>query len=161
MLPAPILTQRTATIRAAVLVCLVSMMTIACSRNADVSSAIDDLIDDGKVQKIRLADATRFEWDQVYLFDPYTPRPRVCARLRIPEADCARRIPFESSDDGHMSIAFMQRGQLVQYVSHGRKNGDFTPVPVTQPLSPDTAVFRVVPSGGEASLYNVFNLVLE
>lgn len=156
-----LLTRRTVTIRAAVLICLVSIIAIACSRSPDVSSAIDDLIDDGKAQKIRLADATHFEWDQVYIFDAYTTRVDVCAELRIEEADCEKRIPFESSDDGHMSIAFMQRGQLVQYVSHGRKNGDFSPVPVTQPLSPNTAVFRVVPDGGEASLYSIFRLVLE
>lgn len=54
-------------------------------------------------------------------------------------------VPFASSDDAEMSIAFLARGKLVHFTRHVRSNGDFTPVPAEQPLSKDQAVFRLAP----------------
>lgn len=124
---------------------LVSLTVLACSNAPDVSKAIGKLIDERTSDTIRLVDATPFAWDQVYLFGPYAPRQTVCSTLRIQESDCERLVPFASSDDVEMSIAFLARGELVHYTRHVRSNGDFTPVPAGQPLSRDQAVFRVAP----------------
>ena len=124
---------------------VVSMMAAGCSGDARVSKAIGRLVDERKSETIRLADATSFEWDQVYLFGPYRARRDVCTTLGIQEKDCERQIRFESQDDGEMSIAFLANGRLVHYVRHSRANGDFTPVPAAQPLSRDHAVFRRLP----------------
>ena len=123
-------------------------MAAGCA-DTGVSKAIGKLVDERKSDTIRLADATSFEWDQVYLFGPYAARRDICATLRIGEADCARQVPFESQDDGDMSIAFMDKGRLVHYARHSRANGDFTPVPGAQPISRERAVFRKL-SAGEA-----------
>lgn len=72
----------------------------------------------------------------------------MCATLRIRAGDCARLVPFASTDDGEMAIAFLARGDLVHLARHVRSNGDFTPVPPGQPLSPDRAVFRLVGAPG-------------
>jgi len=122
---------------------MLAVSSTACTADPQVSTAIRGLIEDRQADTIRLADATRFAWDGAYLFGPYAPRAQVCATLRIPDADCARLVPFESVDDGEMSIAFLAQGRLVHYARHRRANGDFTPVP-TGPLAPDGAVFRVV-----------------
>lgn len=135
---------------AALVVAIVSMTGLACSKDLEVSASIRELIREQGTETIRLADATRFEWDRAYLFDPYTPRSTVCDTLSIQAKYCDRSIPFESQDDGDMSIAFLAHGRLVHYARHRRANGDFTPAPAGQPLSPTTAVFRVVredPSG--------------
>ena len=127
------------------LACALLVLGIAaCSRDADVSRAIGVLAHRPQVEPVVLSDVTVFMWDEVYLFNPYTPRSRICTTLNIGAADCARAIPFESTDDGEMSLAFLHRGRLVHYARHSRGNGDFTPVPTRQPLSPATAVFRVV-----------------
>lgn len=124
---------------------LVSLTVVACSNAPDVSQAIGKRIEERRSDTIRLADATSFAWDQVYLFGPYTPRQDVCSTLRIQASDCERLVSFESSDDGEMSLAFLARGELVHFTRHVRSNGDFTPVPAEQPLSRDQAVFRVLP----------------
>lgn len=116
----------------------------ACSGAADVSRALGGLLRERRVETVVLSDVTGYAWDEVYLFNPYTPRSLVCTTLHIGTADCARDISFESSDDGEMSLAFLHRGRLVRYLRHNRGNGDFAPVPTRQPLTPATAVFRVV-----------------
>jgi len=127
---------------AATLAVLTLIVAAGCSTGANVSDAIGKLVDEGKSETIRLVDATRFDWDQVYLFGPYTARRDVFATLRIGEQQCERQIPFESQDDGDMSIAFLTNGRPVHYARHSRANGDFTPVPAQQPIARDRAVFR-------------------
>jgi len=117
---------------------------LSCSNEAEISRSIRDLVRERKAEYIRLADATSFNWDQVYLFGPYVSRSQVCGTLKLQAEECARQVTVESTDDGDMSIAFLAQGQLVRYARHTRKNGDFTPVPQGQPLSPNAAVFRVV-----------------
>ncbi|WP_306396449.1 hypothetical protein [Telluria beijingensis] len=128
---------------------LAAIVVSGCSADTRVSKTIGKLIDEGGANSIRLADATSFDWDQVYLFGPYAARRDICATLRIGERECERQVPFESQDDDEMSIAFLAKGRLVHYVRHSRANGDFTPVPAQQPISRDRAVFRK-PRGGEA-----------
>lgn len=125
---------------------IILIASVACSKHPEVSKSIREMIFERKMKTIRLVDATEFTWDQAYLFNPYTSRPEMCNKLRIQEKFCDRWIPFESEDDGEMSIAFLKGGRLVHYARHRRGNGDFTPVP-SGPLSPETAVFNVVRDG--------------
>ena len=97
---------------------------------------------------IPLANFTRFEWDEVFLFDPYTPRGVVCAALEVAERECEGEITAESRDDGVMFIAFRRNGTLVHAEMHFREHGDFTPVPRAQPIRKTDAVFRVLRTGG-------------
>jgi hypothetical protein len=129
--------------RVALALATMLIVSVACSKHSEVSNSIRELIFERKMKTIRLVDATRFAWDQAYLFGPYTPRSEVCNTLRIQEKNCERLVPFESNDDPNMSIAFLAGGRLVHYALHNRGNGDFTPVPA-YPLSPETAVFSVV-----------------
>jgi len=122
-----------------------ALAVAACSDASDTSEAIERLVRTDKPATLRLADATRFEWDQVFIFAPYTTRARACGVLGVQAEACERTVPFESMDDGEMSLAFMAQGRVVRYVRHSRANGDFVPVPAVQPLSRDEAVFRIVP----------------
>jgi hypothetical protein len=91
---------------------------------------------------IRLADLTTFDWDEVFLFDPYTPRSAVCTALALPESDCPDAVTGESTDDAVMYIAFRKGGAFVHGEMHFRKHGDFTPVP-NGPIRRTDAVFRI------------------
>jgi hypothetical protein len=97
---------------------------------------------------IRLADLTSFDWDEVFLFDPYTPRSAVCAALALSESDCPDYVTGESTDDAVMYIAFRQGGAFVHGEMHFRRHGDFTPVP-NGPIRRTDAVFRILKSGAD------------
>lgn len=131
--------------RPAVVLMLAAAMVggVACSNHSEVSNSIRGLLFTKKKKTIRLAEVTKFTWDEAYMFNPYTPRSEVCKKLHIQQSDCERRVPFESKSDGEMSIAFLVGGSLVHYASHGRGRGDFTPLPAL-PLSPHNAIFSVV-----------------
>jgi hypothetical protein len=146
--------------RAALVMACVAVGATGCSGDGDVSRAIGAMVREPQVRPVVLSDATGFTWDEVYLFDPYAPRSSVCLTLKIAAPDCIRTIPFDSADDGEMSIAFLHRGRVVNYVRHSRRNGDFAPVPTEQPLSPATAVFRVVREVRESGGPTRFRLVL-
>jgi hypothetical protein len=88
------------------------MSLVRCSGESEVSRSIGELFRAGHPTKLNLADTTKFEWEQVYFFAPYTPRTAVCDTLRIQVKYCGRLIPFESMDDGEMSLAFLTRGRL-------------------------------------------------
>lgn len=134
--------------RAPLLATLLALLVSGCSSvDEQVSSAIGAAVREGKVQELRLASITDFEWDKLYLFDPYTPRADVCNVLQVQAKYCERVVPFESTDDGIMTMAFVSGTRVVRYSKHSRWNGDFTPSPKQQPIPSVRAVFRVSPSG--------------
>lgn len=134
--------------RSAALALLLSVGIAACSaRLDDISRAIGALTRAQGATELRLAEVTWFTWDKVYLFGPYEPRVKVCEQLAVPPGSCERVVPFESTDDGVMTLVFVHGTQVVHCARHGRGNGDFTPVPLQQPIPAGQAIFRVVPSG--------------
>lgn len=131
---------------AATLASVVGLLIAGCSPVDDrVSAAIGTAVRERGVQELRLTAVTDFQWDKVYLFDPYTPRSRVCDVLGVQVRDCERTVPFESTDDGTMTLAFVSGTRVVRYSRHHRWNGDFTPSQPKQPVPAASAVFRVVP----------------
>lgn len=133
--------------RTPLLAALLSLASGCSSVDEQVSSAIGAAIRQNAAQELRLAAITNFEWDKLYLFDPYTPRGDVCNALQVQAKYCERVVPFESTDDGMMTIAFVSGTRVVRYSKHSRWNGDFTPSPKQQPIPSAKAVFRVSPSG--------------
>ena len=102
-------------------------------------------------QKLILSEVTQFSWDELYLFEPYTPQISVCTQLKIPEQKCEEIIPERSMADGEMYIVFRYNGEIVHKEMYIRFNGDFTPVNYKQPLTPKTAVFNVIQQGKSSS----------
>jgi len=150
-----------ATLGRTLCIALMAAAGLACSRGPEVSGAIRSLIDQRQADVVRLADATPFAWDQVYLFDPYAPRSHVCATLHLAHQECRHQVPRESSDDGVMTMAFLADGKLVHYLYHRRIDGDFAPAPSTQPLTPRTAVFRILREDNPRGASPWYRLVLE
>lgn len=146
---------------AAPLAILLALGTSACSNAGSVSKSIGRIVRDQSAQEIRLRDATSFQWDKVYLFNPYTPSSAICETLKVQAKYCGRIVHEESTDDGVMSLAFLSGGRVVHYELHARRNGDFTPVPTNQPISAESAVFQVVPSGKATDNSTWLKLVLK
>ena len=102
-------------------------------------------------QEIILSDITQFEWDELFLFEPYTGRQSVCIKLNIPEKQCENKIPEQSMDDGEMYIVFRNNGIIVHKEMYIRSNGDFTPIKYKLPLTPSAALFTVEQQGKSTS----------
>lgn len=126
-----------------------------------VGWAIKQEVRDRGASRVVLSRLTSFDWDQLFLFAPYSPRSEVCAVLKIAASDCDGKVPAVSSDDGVMLLAFQRAGAVVHVELHYRWHGDFTPLPSMQPIRRDTAVFRVRREGQSASGGPWLKLVLE
>jgi hypothetical protein len=96
-----------------------------------------------QTKEVTIAKLTRFAWDELFLFSPYTPSREVCKRVQVTAADCKAVIPDESKDDGEMMMVFRIKGKVAHSELHHRSHGDFTPAPA-EPFTPQTAVFSVV-----------------
>jgi hypothetical protein len=126
---------------------LLAFSALACTNPASISEMLGKLTRDTDVTTVDLTQVTQFAWDEVYLFAPYTQRKQVCATLKIPAKDCERFIPFEANDDSEMTLAFVLQHCMVRYVRHGRRNGDFMPLPQANVVAEEDARFRVVRGG--------------
>jgi hypothetical protein len=115
-------------------------------KSGEVGWALKVELRDRKSTRVELAKLTKFEWDEVFVFDPYAPTSEVCKRLQLPLAECASAIAIESTDDGEMLLVFRLKGKVVHTEMHIRWHGDFTSAP-QQPLTPQAAVFAVVVEG--------------
>ena len=116
-----------------------------------VGKAIRNELRELNKQEIVLSDITQFEWDELFLFEPYTSSKSVCFKLNIPEKQCEAEIPEQSMDDGEMYIVFRNNGVIVHKEMYIRFNGDFTPIKYELPLTPSTALFTVTEQGKSAS----------
>jgi hypothetical protein len=131
---------------ALLLLCLVS----ACGdvdETAPVSAALGRSIHDGGALQVNLVNMTRFDWDELYLFAPYTSPGEICHQLALADKDCRELLPVESVDDTTMPMIFKLRGQVVHGELHKRLNGDFLPLDFDQPVTERRAGFIVVRSG--------------
>jgi hypothetical protein len=131
---------------ALLLLCLAS----ACGdvdETAPVSAALGRAIHDGGALQVNLVNMTRFDWDELYLFEPHTSTSKICRRLVLAAAECRKQLPFQSVDAATMPMIFKLRGQLVHGELHQRINGDFLPLDFDQPITPRHARFIVVPTG--------------
>ena len=115
-----------------------------CYGGKDISRALDELVQEPHVTEVRLADLMRFDWEFLYLFDAYTARENICEKIRVMIKECARRIQFEWVAEGHVVLVFLSRGGVVHAEQHENWKGEFKPLPQSQPLTPKTAVFRIV-----------------
>ena len=95
--------------------------------------------------EVDLKQIVGFSWDELYLYGPYTPREEVCKQFSISTEDCPTVIPFDTMDDGIMTMVFRDKGKIVHAELHYRVNGDF--VGSSQPVKPDQARFRVEHDG--------------
>lgn len=122
-----------------------------CNRHADMRGRLQQLIAAGAAggDPVRLTQVTDFDWDRAEILVNYKPGGRV--------ADCPfgwdwSREEREALVAGDLLtvIVFLRDGRLVDYLEYRRDRAEFSDV--SNPYTPDTAVFLVSPSpnGSEA-----------
>ena len=112
-----------------------------------VSDAIGAAAEVAKAQPIVISKVTHFEWDELWVFGPYSDKDEVCRRLALNGLRCTFQVKEDFLSDGVQSLVFRLRGSVVHSELHARSHGDFYPTPPNQPLTPSTAVFDVFASG--------------
>lgn len=120
------------------------------SKSGEVGWALKKAIRDDHKQEIVLKDLTHFNWDEFYVFNPYTSTDDVCKQLGLSSVECKNTIKAASTDDGVMLLVFRNQGKVVHVEMHFRWHGDFTPAP-DKPFTPTSAVFLVVAEGKGAN----------
>src|SRR5712691_1385536 len=133
------------------LVVTLSLLLVACNLFAfsvgPVGEALRKELREKESIEVDLKKIVPFDWDEFYLFTPYTPREEVCKRLQLTELHCWYYVPTESTVDGLMFLAFRYKGKTVHTEMHSRFNGDFTPVDYPQPVLPERGRFVVKKDG--------------
>lgn len=134
-----------------VVLAALALACAGCSDERKVTEAIGEAVRSRPAEPLLLASLTPFEWDAVYMFEPYSDRQTMCAKLKAQVRDCERVVPAGDLDEGEVGLAFVAGTQVVAFVRHPRVQGDFTPLPLRQPIAREAAVFRVVhqPASGQ------------
>lgn len=116
------------------------------ARSGEVGWALKKEIRDNHVKEVAIANLTRFQWDEFFVFDPYVPTGRICEKLGLSQPGCGSAITSASTSDGEMLLVFRHKGNVVHTEMHLRWHGDFSPAP-GEPFTPESAVFAVVVDG--------------
>ena len=118
--------------------------------SGEVSWKLKKELRDNGAKEVDLASLTSFEWDELFMFGPYTPEQEICARLAMELASCKSKVesPMNKSQ---ILLVFRKAGEIVHVENHYRIHGDFTPLnDHGQVVTPKTAKFSAY-SAGEAT----------
>lgn len=130
------------------LFCLVICMSslICCNKiNNSVSKEISKKVSDGEGTTINIANLTNFEWEKLYIFDPYESRDSIQNTIGQ---------EFLKENDIHISVSeevtllvFTKNNNVVHYFNHPRKKGDFAGLKAHEWLTPKNSIFEVAYKG--------------
>ena len=112
-----------------------------------VSNAIKEELHSKRASRIDIASLTKFDWDELLLFEPYQSRSDVCKSLGLANAQCDQTITFQSNDDAQMLMVFRKDGRVSHVEMHYRFNGDFLPSKEMQRISRDGSLFEAKTDG--------------
>jgi hypothetical protein len=134
----------------------IALLTVgACAERAPVSDAIRTRAADGA--SIDIAALTRFDWDTLYVFSPYTPNGVVCDKVSPQLEDCSTKIPSPGIDEGNYLLAFAKNGTVVHHELYMRGKADFCQAGCVLEIRSDKAVFKVgrvpTPTGWSQQYY--------
>ncbi|MFP4978538.1 hypothetical protein ACE6ED_24225 [Paenibacillus sp. CN-4] len=148
---------KTIMISAAALLALISVLAYADYRSVRIGNESGPVLyrrllgalSEGPV--LRMRDITPFEWDHLYVFQPYTTRGQMEQKVgrrwttsRSFAAYVAERLRLGNDplkDATQQKLVFVKQGIVVAEVTLDRTESDF--VPALEPLTPETAAFVV------------------
>jgi hypothetical protein len=120
---------------------------IACTRvepAGEFSTALGKLVRSEKVQEVDLANVLPLDWNELFVFGPYSPRESNCQALQLGWLKCRLTLPAEVNE-GELVLVFRANSQVVHVERHRRWNGDFSAQtsPRPQPILRSAAKFSV------------------
>jgi hypothetical protein len=126
-------------------VALLMFGLFGCRRSEDATARrIAELVkDEGSIVRIR--DATDFEWDQFYIFEPYS-NSQIIKKSIGDSFDQHKYLPSGYVEEKDCFFVFLKSNQVVRAFPLWRYRGDFSESGVG-PYFWDTALFKVYYDG--------------
>jgi len=113
-----------------------------------VTGAIATRLDQGSTRVIRISDFTDFNWERVFIFEPYTPDAKVEEALKFSYPD-VKKFNLSSSDTFWL-IVFTKGQRVVRVEQMKLREAVFTLEALNRGLTPNEAIFAV--SGKKLSI---------
>lgn len=110
----------------------------------EFSTALGKLVRSEKVQEVDLANVLPLDWNELFVFGPYSPRESNCRTLQLGWFKCRMTLPAEVNG-GEFVLVFRSNSEVVHVEHHRRWNGDFSSQtsPQPQPILRSAAKFSV------------------
>ena len=132
----------------AIMVVLLSIFVVSFAnylakefQRARLAARLDSLVESykkGEVDTINLSTITRFEWDTLFLFGPYTTKERIVEITGL--MDAANIETSIDYDDSIVLFVFVNENKIVQYMDFHR-DPDFVYSLQESPYNPNNAIF--------------------
>lgn len=106
--------------------------------NKDLEESIFSIVEDENNSEISVGALTDFEWDQAFLFEPYTPEEQMEKELGVEFEDPSN---LRSRDDIYL-LVFMDDGKVIQYAEVDRQGSDFS-IGGVEYLTPEQDVIEI------------------
>ncbi|MFC0471650.1 hypothetical protein ACFFHM_14400 [Halalkalibacter kiskunsagensis] len=105
-----------------------------------IDRRMDEIPLSGGERDIDFLALTDFEWDQAYIFPPYTTTGEVKGKLGF---SWNHRTGIEYRDDINV-IVFVKDNRVKKYIELSRKYGDFNEARIEKGFTPEDATVSVV-----------------
>ncbi|OZI12106.1 hypothetical protein CEW92_08500 [Bacillaceae bacterium SAS-127] len=120
------------------LIGVVVYMQMSDERNKELEQSVLAAMKKESVEEIDLNQFTDFDWEQAYLFSPYTPQEDISGQLGINYKDPSR---IDMRDDINL-LVFLNKNKVVQYAEISREYGDLL-ITTDDGLSPSNATLTI------------------
>ncbi|WP_100401872.1 hypothetical protein [Bacillus sp. FJAT-42315] len=120
------------------LIGVVVYLQVTDERNKDLEQSVRLAMKKESVEEIDLNRFTDFDWEQAYLFSPYTPQEDISRQLGIYYKDPSS---IDMRDDINL-LVFLNKNKVVQYAEISREYGDLV-IDTDDGLSPSNATLTI------------------
>ena len=90
-------------------------------------------------KKIDFSKVTNFEWDEIYLFTPYTDSKEILKKDGVKGYNSKLNMEY---NDGINIIAFVNSKKIITYIEINRSDFDFEPIKNSK-ISKDKSIFEI------------------
>ena len=99
-------------------------------------------------KEIDFSKVTNFEWDEIYLFTPYTDSKEILKKDGVKRYNSKLNMEY---NDGINIIAFVNSKKIITYIEINRSDFDFEPPPPSK-ISKDKSIFEIDNDDGDCTL---------
>ena len=99
-------------------------------------------------KEIDFSKVTNFEWDEIYLFTPYTDSKEILKKDGVKRYNSKLNMEY---NDGINIIAFVNSKKIITYIELNRSDFDFEPIENSK-ISKDKSIFEIDNDDGDCTL---------
>jgi hypothetical protein len=122
----------------------IAALATACSESpGEFSAKLGKAVRSGNVSEVDLATFIPIQWDELYIFRPYSLREESCKTLGLGWLQCNIALPTGINEHEDF-LVFRLRSKIVHTEHHWGKNGVFTSqTRMPQPVLRSSAKFEI------------------